>query len=104
MNIYHGNDNVLELKGVVDFNGNFLNAAVVTAKILDKAGVEVAATGYAAQTLAYVPASSGNYQKIVDKAVYDGLPESNYQIEWTASEGGADYRRCDNVRIGKRRV
>jgi len=103
-NIYHGNDNVLELKGLVDNDGTYMNAAIVTAKILSLLGVEVVATGYTAQTLTYVAASNGNYRKDVDKGVTDNISEDKYQLEWTASEGGRDFRRLDFLVIGPRRT
>lgn len=102
LNIYHGNDNVFELAGLKNNDGNFMNGATVTAKILNMQSAEVVAAGYSAQTIPYVPASSGDYRKVVDKGITDNIPSGQYQVEWTAEEGGADFRRVDFVEIGKR--
>jgi hypothetical protein len=60
--LYTGNDTVLEIKGLKnEVTGGFLNAATVTATLVDSDGDEVGGHDWPA-TLAYVTDSDGIYR------------------------------------------
>lgn len=60
--LYVGNDTILEVKGLKnEVTGGFLNAATVTAVLVDNEGDEVAGYSWPA-TLAYVAGSDGIYR------------------------------------------
>lgn len=105
---WKGNDVILRLKGVTakaeDGTTSFLNAATVTARILDLEGDEVVASGYSPQTLGYISGSDGDYAKIADKGIIAGIKDGDYQVQYTATEGDADYEERVLVTIGPRRA
>jgi hypothetical protein len=71
---FYQNDNLLEILGLQDAaSGAWLNAATVTATIVDRAGVNV--TGFTQPlSLAYVAASNGDYRATLpdEAALLDG--------------------------------
>lgn len=105
---WKGNDVILRLKGVTakteDGTTSFLNAATVVARILDLEGNEVQAWGYSPQTLGHIAGSNGDYAKIADKAVIANIPDGEYDVQYTATEGDADYEERVLVTIGRRRA
>lgn len=84
------NTNALDLIGLkMHDNGEFINDAVCTFVIKDKAGVEVAGTTWP-QVMSYIAGSDGNYQGI--------LP---YNLEMT---GGKMYTAIIDAQGGGERV
>ena len=82
-----GNDELVWWKGAInEQSGNYLNSATVTASLYTSAGVLVPSS---AVTLAYVAASNGNYNGILESAVTATLTDGAYYT-WKADlvQGG----------------
>lgn len=63
--LYVDNDMRLEVSGLRDLDGNYLNSATVSATIYDSLGVAVAGQSWPLN-LAYVLLSNGIYRGIID--------------------------------------
>jgi len=88
MSLYAGNnDNLLELVGAKNLidDANY-NAATVEMTITDSAGKPVIGSPV---TLAYVPASSGNYRAVLDKAA-GFIAGQTYTIKTVFVEASVD--------------
>lgn len=87
--IFINNDTLAKLTGLQNpVDSAFLNTATVSVTIKDLSGSEVDGVTWPI-TLAYVAASNGDYEGIIDKAVV--LVEGNrYFLEFTASLSGID--------------
>ena len=101
MQIYLLNDNIFRLQALKDeFTGSFLNAATVGVRVLETDGTQVVAS----QALAYVSASSGDYEVALDKALFASLVDGrNYDVEFNAAEVGVDYNERHRVTAKIRR-
>lgn len=85
--IYVGNDNAVQVVGLADLDGVYVNAATVTARLQTAAGVDVAGQTWPL-TLAYVAASDGLYRGILESALV--LTEgAAYRLEISAVSGSS---------------
>lgn len=93
--LYRDNDNLITLDLLKnEISGSYLNAATVTARVLDAGGTQVIAP----QALSYVGGSNGKYQASLDKALFASLVINTfYDLDVTAVESGIDYNRRERV-------
>ena len=83
------NDHLITLTGLQDSTDlSFVNDATVTATVKDINGVDVTGIVWPL-TLAYVPASNGNYEVVLDKAIVI-VPGIDYVTEITVVSGSRD--------------
>lgn len=84
--LYVGNDTVLEVRGLKnETTGGFLNAATVTATVVDAEGNQVTGQSWPL-TLAYVTGSDGIYRATLAYTV--GLVSgARYTAQFTANSG-----------------
>lgn len=93
--LFVGNDTVLEVKGLKnEVTGAFLNAATVTATLVDAQGSEVGGQSWPV-TLAYVTDSDGIYRGTLSYAM-SLTATSRYTAQVTA-DGGAGLRASWDV-------
>ena len=86
---FASNTNLLEVIGLKDaVTGSFINGALVTATIKDKAGAVVAGQTFPV-TLAYVAASNGDYRASLVKALAL-VDDTEYIAEITATDAAGD--------------
>jgi hypothetical protein len=67
-----GSDTYVVVRGLKDYQGNFVNNATVTGVLQNGAGVPV--TGVGAITFTYVPDSNGDYDAVIPStAAYENM-------------------------------
>ena len=90
--LYIGCDNTVFYRGAQDKDGNYLNDGTGTYVVKD--GSDAAVAG-GSGSLAYVAASNGNYEDVLDRTVTALLtPDAMYYVEITFAEGeDDDFRR-----------
>lgn len=81
--LYVSNDMVVEVEGLTNYSGDFVNSAVVTATLLDKALREPVDGATWPITLEYVADSSGVYRGVLDDAC-ELVPGTPYILAITA--------------------
>ena len=95
--LYIGNDNTINLRGVRDGNSvalNYINNATVVATLYDRDGNEVPGQTWPT-SLGYIAASNGDYQGNLDDSLRIG-ERSGYTLEIEIDAGGdnkAKFRR-----------
>lgn len=90
--IYVDNDNVLQLDALTDaVTGSYINDATVTVTVrVGESSTDTAVSGITwPVTLAYVAASNGKYQAVIDKAIVIVEP-TKYYAHITATSGTTD--------------
>jgi hypothetical protein len=88
--LYTGNDTVLEVKGLKDeVGGDFLNAATVTATLVDAEGDQVAGETWP-KTLTYVLSSDGVYRATLPYTM--GLTAGGRYVAQVSVNAGAGLR------------
>lgn len=86
--LFLDNDMVLQFAGLTDENGDYVNDAVITADLVDEAGVQVTGQTWPL-TLAYVAASDGIYQGILEDTLVL-TDRAIYKARITIVAGGAN--------------
>ncbi len=87
--LFRNNDHLLTLTGLQDSSDlSFVNDATVTATVKDINGNDVTGIVWPL-TLAYVAASNGNYEVVLDKAIVI-TPGIEYVTEITVVSGSRD--------------
>ena len=84
--LYPANKNVLNVTGLKDETGGFVNNAVITASLLDPTGAHV--PGLDAIPLTYIAQSNGNYQGIVAASAFSPAPGTGYILQLVITVGG----------------
>jgi len=93
-----GNDQIVTLPGLrLVSNGQFLNAAVVTATLYDSKGVVVPSVNQV--TMEHVPDSNGDYLWPIDGHTLMLSPSTQYTLVITAREDEKDFRASYEVTI-----
>lgn len=81
--LYVNNDMVVEVEGLANYSGDFVNSAVVTATLLDKGSREPVAGATWPITLEYAEDSNGVYRGVLDDAC-ELVPGTPYILAITA--------------------
>jgi len=99
-NVYFNNDHRIVIEGLEDADGTEINDATITYEIFDSENTAVSGT---TGTLT-AEGTGGNYNKEVDKAVWNLLTSGGeYYVRLTGSSGTLDFEFEVPVRIGRRR-
>lgn len=86
---YIKNSQFLEIDGLKDQSVTpavYMNAATITATLVDSAGVTV--PGFTGVTGVYIVASNGTYRFQVDPSVFNPALGGGYVIQITGNQGG----------------
>jgi hypothetical protein len=101
--LYKENDNKVGLDNLKDTDGTPLNAATVTATLLDRDDLDGTPV-VAAQTLNKVAGEDGKYEGVWDKGLLATVAEGEYVLRYNAVESGTDFEKDVIVEVRVRTV